>query len=285
MAILGILPGTEGVLALKSRWDAEFRLKAVEEATIVNDFDPVEGGGVGDYLYIRIIPTATAQVLSTTTEGSALTYNESTILRVYGEPRAIHSSVAIPEHMVSRLGSPDAAKMEAGLRKTLLESLDVDMDSRAGSMATSIGTILGPSNFDKSFLLNAQGTLATNAKSHVKIGSTPMHLKYHPTQIKYLNSVAEIANAESRGDAENPNVKGVILKAWGMTFAETGNITTSAGKYWNMLFAKSAFARAWNKEPYTKVPQDLELNKVIIAYTDYILAEVFDEDCVILQSA
>jgi len=283
---MGIRPGTEGASALKSRWDAVFRTKANEEMTIANDFDTPAGVEmIGDTLYIRIVPAITAQTLAGTSEGTSPTYHTGTITRVSDTPTFGYGAVELPDHLITRLGQADAAQLEAKYRSQLLAALDVQVDYDAGGLGPGISTVKGPGNFDKTQILDMQTSLATNAKDHYKAGQTECHLKYHPSQIKYVGNIAEFANANTRGGADNPNVKGVILKAWGMTFAETGNINLSAGNYWNMMFVRSFAVLAWNRKPFVKPAQDFELTKRILAECDFCTLEVFDEDAVAFKSA
>jgi len=288
MAILGIVPGTEGVLALKSRWDAMFRTKANEEMAIAQDFDTPTGDVTmeGDFLYVRIIPTSTAYVLATTAEAQdTLTYNESTVTRVSLTPRFIYSPFAIPDHMRSRLGDPDIGKLETGLRIQCLSAIDADVDTQAATLFQSISTVKGPFNADLANILDVKTALQTNAKEHVKQSSSVVHLKYHPSQIRFLNAIAQFANADARGDAENPNVKGFFIKAQGMTFNECGAVTLSGATYYNCAFARSAFMLAWWTKPKVKPPQDFELAKLFHTEADYAVGEIFDEDAVAWRSA
>ena len=293
MAYGGMIPGSVGSpgvggYALKSHWDAVFRTKATEEMAIANDFDAPQGVDVvGDQLLIRIIPMITAQTLLGTAQAdpTALNWVIDTILRVTQTPTFSYGAVSLPEHLTARLGAPDTGQLEAKYRQQLLAALNAAVDYNAGGLGPGISSIKGPGTLDKTQILDMQTTLATNSKNHVVVGVTEVNLKYHPSQIKYVGNIAEFANAATRGDAANPTVKGVILKAWGMTFAESGNINLSAGFYWNMMFAKSYGVLAWNQKPYVKPAQDYALASNIIGACDYCNVEVFDEDGVVFKSA
>lgn len=284
----GITPGTEGASALKNRWDAVFRTKANEEMVIANDFDSPQGVEmIGDRLWVRIVPIISMNTLASTAQGqgAGILYHTTSISRVSAVPTFIYGAVQLPDHLVTRLGSPDSAQLEAKYRSQLLAALDAQVDADAGTMIAGFSAVKGPSNIDKVTLLDAQTTLATNAKQHYVAGSTQCHLKYHPSQMKNVNAIAEVANANFRGDTANPNVRGVILKAWGMTFAETGSVQFSAGNYQNALFVPSAVVLAWNRKPYVKPAQDFELTHNIYGQADYGFVEVFDEDGVTIKSA
>lgn len=287
MAYAGITPGGPGINALRERWDARFLLKGFEEAEVVNDFDSPEGvDSVGEKIHIRIIPAVTAQTGGDSAEldPTALTYATDTILEVTDTPDYRYNVVALPNNLVARLGAPDTAKLEAGYRELMLGSLVAAVDYNGAGLFSGISTIRGPANADQALILDMQTALATAAKNHVQIGRTPMHLRYHPSQIKYVHSIAAYANAEQRGDAENPNVRGVILKAQGMTLQETGSINFSGGFYWNALYAKSYAVLAYNRKPHMLDKQPYGLANLLLGEVDFLTVEIFDEDGVAWKS-
>lgn len=278
--------GSSGTNAIKQRWDAVFHNAATEEMQIGQDFNEPSGvTEVGSQLNIRVMPKRTANTYAGTGTGVSLTYDDTAIASVNGTPTFKMVAVRPTDVFYSRLGKEDSPKYEAAERKQCLLAIDEAVDQLCGAQGSGFSTLKGPGNLDKATLLDAQGTLATNAQSHVVLGQTPMHLKIHPTQIKYLHNIAEIMNAELRGDSENPNVKGVIVKAWGMTINETGNVQYTGGYYYNMLFAKTAQVLAWNMKPKVKPSQDFEATKLIIVEADACPVEVFDLDGLAIRSA
>jgi hypothetical protein len=283
-----ITPGGPGVNALRERWDARFHLKGFEEAEIVSDFDQPEGvDSVGEQIHIRIIPAVTAQTGGDSSEldPTALNYASDTILEVTDTPDYRYNVVALPNNLVARLGAPDTAKLESGYRELMLGSLVAAVDYNGGGLFPGISAVRGPANADQALILDMQTALATGAKNHVKIGKTPMHLRFHPSQIKYVHNIAAYANAEQRGDSENPNVGGVILKAQGMTLQETGNINFSGGSYWNALYAKTYAVLAYNRTPHMLDKQPYGLSNLLLGEVDFLTVEVFDDDAVAWKSA
>lgn len=288
MAVQNILPGTLGLAALKQSWDGQFRVQGFEEAVIGGDFDKPEGVTASGTQYnVRIVPRVTVRTATTTTEMDAtnLTYETGTVLSVNDTPTMSYVIVGLPKNLTDRLGGPDTASLTAAYRKLMLGGLMAAVDADSGSLGPGISTVKGPGNFDQSQILDMQTSLATNARNHVSLGVTPMHLRFHPSQIKYVHNIAAYANAEQRGDAENPNVRGVILKAQGMTLAETGNIAFSGGFYWNMLYASSYAVLAYNQAPIIDGTEVLGFSTLVKGHADYLNVEVFDEDGVVFKSA
>lgn len=288
MSFGGITPGGAGSAALKRIWDADFRVQGFEEAKIAADFDKPQNVEVtGSLLTVRIVPRITAITAANTDQldPPSLTYETASILTVTDSPTFSYGVVALPKNLTDRLGGSDTAGLTSSYRKLMLGMLNQAVDADAGSLASGISTVKGPGNFDKSQILDMQTALATNSRNHVEVGRTEMHLRYHPSQIKYIGNIAEFANANQRGDDANPNVRGVILKAWGMTFAETGNILFSGGFYWNMLYASSYAVLAYNQTPVVDDGEEYGFTTLIKGHADYLNVEVFDEDAVTFKSA
>lgn len=284
MAISGIIPGSVGAEALTEEWTSEIMLKPNEEAVIASDVMRPKGvrRGVGNKLHITILPIIAAQELAAGDQGqgSGITAHTGTILEVEASPVFSYGVVELPDHFVSKLkgGGRDSA-VEAGYRKQLLASMATKQDVEIGELVASLLNQLGgPGNFDQAGLLALIGTVVTNAKEFINMneGGTPnLHVKYHPSQFQYINSIAGISHAYARGDGKG--TRGVVQDAWKSTFAETGNIYTAAGVAYNVAMTKECFVIAFNEEPMIKPTQDFELTRRIIAKQEFAVAEQFDE--------
>lgn len=287
MAATGLTTGNEALYALKSRWESIFRTAANEESVIIKDFDsPQSTERIDNLLNIRIVPVFTLTEYTSTLEGNPATgYQDAAITAVTCSPRFFGGIVQFPDNLKSNLGAPDFAQLEAAYRKQGLAALDAQFDAVGAALASAVSTVKGPGNFDKTSLLDAINAVVTGGKDHIKIGTDRVHVKYHPTQWKHLMAVAEIANAYARGDKQNPNVKGVIMDAWGADFAETGNVLLSGGFYHNMFFLKSAFVFGWNLKPTVKPMQDYEYSSRLVVEGEGGAAEVFDADACVHKSA
>lgn len=282
-----IRPSTEGAALLKTMYDSDFRTKANEEPVVIADFDKPQGvERIGNSLVIRIIPVIAAQTLAASDTGQSLTAHTGTTTSVTASPVGRYGFVEIPIHLTSKFDGSENAAIIAAYRDQLKGSLDQEKDVYgAQTSITSAGVQThGPVNFDKSNLLAAKRKLRTSAKSHFKNGSM-IHMKYHPSQIDYVESIDSIMNAEARGDSENPYVTGFVNKAFGMTFAETANVYSAAGVVHNMLHLTSAFVQAYNINYKLLDPQDYLLTTRYLAYSEFGVAVPFPEDALDFQSA
>lgn len=286
MAAAGIRPGNEGANALRQEWDADIKTKPNEESVVTKRFGkPMGVDKIGEQLHIRILPTVAANRLETTAQGqgAGITYHTGNILEVTCDPFFSYGIVELPDHFLSKLNSPDQAAIKAGYRKQLMASLNEDIDREGGELAAGASVTKGaPSDFDKSLLLDALGTLRQNAKEFVKDG-TPMYLCYHPSQIRHVNAIGEITNAYATGKSRG-NIDGVVIDAWGAELAESGNVWQDAGVTYNLLHAKEAFVKAFNVEPTMKDPQEFEFVTRMPAYSEAGVVEVFDEAVVAILS-
>lgn len=284
---MAMTPGGDGAALLRTEYDADFRTKAYELPRIIADLDRPQGiDKVGNLLTVRIIPRFTATALAAADTGASLTADANATTSVTASPVGRYGYVQVPEHELSKMARGEDNQLKGKIRDQLLGTVKESLDAYAGStLGPGISTAKGPLNFDKANLLDAKQSLRINARGHYDIKTSTVHVKYHPSQIKHIESIAEIMNADMRGDSENPNVSGYVVKAWGMTFGDSGNIYSSAGVVYNMIHLSSFAAAGWNQTPYNKPTQDYELQTRFIAYGEMAVVEVFDEDAVLFKSA
>lgn len=284
---MAVTPGGDGAALLRTEYDADFRTKAYELPALIADFQkPVGIDKVGNSLVVRIIPIVTVTNLASTDTGASLTPDAHATSSVTASPVGRYGYVQIPEHEVSKMARGEESQMKTKYRDQILGGIKENMDAYAGStLGPGISTAKGPVNFDKANLLDAKQSLRINAKGHYDLKTSKVHVKYHPSQIKFIESITEIMNADARGDSENPNVSGFVVKAWGMTFRDSGNIYSAAGVVYNMIHLESFAVAGWNQVPYVKPPQDYELQVRFVGYGEMAVVEVFDEDAVLFKSA
>jgi hypothetical protein len=292
MAAAGIRPGSEGADLTAQEWSEEIMTAPNEEGVIVKDVKVATAtrskGAMGEVLNISIIPIVTARELTTSQQGqgSDITYETASVSDIQVTPLFTYGIVELPDHLTNKLSDSREAATKAAYRKQLLAMLDTKKDVEVGELATGfLSQLGGPGNFDKAGLLSALGTLTTNAKEFVKLrkgGRPAAHLKYHPTQLQYLNAISEISNAYARGDGAGTSE--VVMDAWNMTLEETGNIYVSAGVAYNLLFTPEAIVIGYNQKPIIKPEQEFEFVVRMPASQEFGVAELFDEACVVFRS-
>lgn len=286
MAVASITPGTEGLALLRTMYDAEIRVYPNEEGVIGPDIPRGRLEKAGRTMTIRRIPAVTINSLATTAQSDSanLTYETASTESANAAAVIRYAGVSIPRGLTDALLQPDQQAVRDGYRRSVQGGLEEAEDIYFGTLFTGINATKGPGNIDKAALLDLKQTLRINAKKHWQNGST-IHFKYHPTQIKHVENIAELMNAELRGDGENPNVKGFFVKGLGMTFAETANVPTSGGNYWNCAFLPTAFMKAYNQERTILDMEPSGLTVLMHGYVDVGAIEAFDQDAIIQKTA
>lgn len=284
--VASITPGTEGLALLRTMYDAEIRVYPNEKGVIGPDIPRAQVEKAGRTMTLRRIPAVTIRSLATTAQSDRvnLTYESASTESANASAVIRYSAVGIPRGLTDALLNADASGVRDGYRRSIQGGLEEAEDIVFGNLFLNISTTKGPGNFDKAALLDLKQTLRINSKGHFENGGM-IHLKYHPTQIKYVENIAELMNAELRGDGENPNVKGFFVKGLGMTFAETANVPFSTGNYWNCAFLNTAFIKAYNQERTVLDPQLDGLTVLYHGYVDVAGAEAFDADAIIQKTA
>lgn len=269
-----------GLNALTEEWTAEIMTKPNEEGVLVSKFSrPHDTKKIGNQLHMTIVPTIPATELSASADPLLVTPDHQELIEVTLSSTFSYNYVEISDTQFAKMMADRAGKLKAAYRKQLLAGLNTKQDTEGGELASSLSTQLGGGNFDQTLLVQAKGTLVINAKEFVRFndGVPSIHLVYHPTQMQYIDIIAGITQAYARGDKQNPAVKGVVHDAWGMSFAETGNVLVSGGFAYNLIFTPECFAIAYNEQPQLKAPQEYLYAVRILAKQEFGVAEVFDE--------
>lgn len=289
MAVANIRPGTEGSDLLRTQYDNEIRVFPNELGIISPDITLSQGTKAGSLFTVRRIPAVTINSLATTAQADSanLTYETGDTDTVTGAAVDRYAAVGVPLSLTERLDDADAQQVIAGYRQSIQGGLEEAEDVYLGlQLFTGVSTIKGPGNFDKAALLDMKQTLRTNSKAHYgKRSPSAMHLKYHVSQIKHLENIDVLMNAELRGDDENPNVKGFYVKGLGITFAPTGNVPFSGGAYWNCLHLSTAFVKCYNVRRRVLPPEVSGLSVLYHGYLSMVGVEAFDADAVVQKSA
>lgn len=206
-----------------------------------------------------------------------MTFEADTETNITVSPTFIYGAVGLSKHSQTRLLA--SAEYQKGVREQLVRTLKEEIDETAGELGDNLATsvIGGAQNLDKSLLLSGLAILRENSKRYYSPGKNTAYLRVHPRQMHHLYSIAEIANANLRGDSDNPNVTGVLVEAWGLDIGISGNIVNSGGFLHNMLFLKEAFVLAYNERPQLAPEQPNGLAMLLMSYAEFGVAEVWDE--------
>lgn len=285
--------GAAAINLLEQTWRPRLATQCNEEMRIVNDFDDGNDGigqGVGGTLNIRKIlriPTTKVAAQAANDGAKNLTYTANLEVNIPVTPQFAYGAVEMSQMTLTRLlASP---KLRAAYRQQIIAGIKTTMDADGGALVPSLSTIVkggAAQNFDKAFLLDGIGSLIELCKDMYDPGAGGWAmLKYHPRQYKFVHAINEITNAEFRGGDEKPVRKGWVWEAYGLNLMETGSILTAAGVAHNLLHITPSHVLAYNAKPDFLPPQLFELVWRLIAFTEYLLGEVWDEYAGDLQTA
>ena len=107
------------------------------------------------------------------------------------------------------------------------------------------------------------------ASPAVVVGEREIVACLHPGAGDGLTSANEFMNAEVRGDAENPWVRGIFVKAFGTLFKFTTKMPTANGNGGEgAIYVPETFAVGWNQRPTMLAPQTSGLATFHIGYAN-----------------
>jgi len=288
MAISTVVTTTHFTNFLETRWAPRLLLDTSEEMLIANKFmsgSDLDVEKVGNLLYVRKIAAKTTNKIAGTAavDAESLTFEADTETAVSVSPQFAYTAGAFSEAVKQRLMA--YPKFEKAVRTQFLRSMSEQIDADAGGLGDGFSVNVSDTNLSAALIRNALGTLRTNAKREYKTGKVGNAiLRIHPSQQQHLYGIPEINNAELRGDSDNPNVTGLLVKAWGCDVDISGNIESSGANRQNLLFIKQAAALVYNAEPQIQEPYQDGLATVVIGFCDYGIAEIYDEYAVAVRT-
>jgi hypothetical protein len=265
---------------LETRWSPRMLLDTSEEMLIANKFmsgSDLDVEKVGNLLYIRKVATKTTNKVagSVALDITSVTMEGDTEVAVSLSPQFAYCAATITEQVKQRLMAYPA--FEKAVRSQFLRSMSATIDADAGGLASELSNGVTDTNVGAALIRNALGTLRANAQREYKTGKVGSAvLRLHHSQQQHLYGIPEINNAELRGDSDNPNVTGLLVKAWGCDVDISGNIESDGGNRQNMLFIKQAFALVYNAEPQLVAPQATGIATFIGGFCDYAVGEIYD---------
>jgi hypothetical protein len=288
MALTSVVTTTHFTNYLETRWSPRLLMDTSEEMLLANMFmqnSDLDVEKLGNLLYIRKVAAKTTNKVAGTAalDAEALTFETDTEVAVSVSPQFAYTAGAFTEAVKQRLMA--YPKLEKAVRTQFVRSMTAQIDADAGGLGDGLSNSVSDVNLSAALIRQALGTLRTNAQREYKTGKVGgAILRIHPSQQQHLYGIIEISNAELRGDSDNPNVTGLLVKAWGCDVDISANIESSGGNRQNLLFIKQAFALVYNAEPQIQAPYQDGLATVVIGFCDYGVAEIYDEYAVSIRT-
>lgn len=227
---------------------------------------------------------ATNSLAATTSadDGTGLTYVVAADSNVPMPPINRYVAVAIARHQMSEMNVDPRGPFRISVEESLNEQIDAVCLQDASTLATNT-TGSGTAVIDKPGLLNLLEKLRFAARSAIKLGETKLWTIIHPGQFGDLMTVPELTAANLRGDSQDPNVRGMVLNGLGLNYKVSGNVYTSGGAAFNVIFVPEAFGIGWNEKPVV-MAQEFELQYRIIAYSNFAHAVVWDDRAALYET-
>lgn len=264
-----------GLKLVNEVWARQIEAAVYEDMVFANSV--TERDRLYNKLHIRKIGQFTPQTIGQypTTDGTTLSYSAAADTEVTLIPTANYVAVALHRSQLAQMNVDPRAEFRQSVEQALAQKIDNTTLQYVAQLVTTVagGASVG---IDRALLLNTLSALRTAARMAVQPGTSDIRLVIHPNQIASVMSIPEITSANLRGDGENPNVKGIVLKGLGITYDVSGNVYNDGTVLHNPLYVKSAFGISWNERP-SVMAQEFELQSRIIAYCNYGFNIIWDD--------
>lgn len=290
MAYNAVNTTTQMANLLETQYRKRFSLDTSERMVIASAFDDATEGlqKLGNKIVLRKIATKTARVGTATNamDPTGLDWEQDTELAVEVEPTFRYCAYSLNKPAQTRLLADNEFKR--GVREQMTRGLSEAIDLSAGDLASSLSTNVvgsGAVNLDQSLILEALGKLRIGAGRYFELGSTKAHFCVHPKQLQHLFGITNYMNAQFRGQDNGPVATGVVVPGWGVTIKISGNVDDSGGALHNFMHVKESHVIGWNEKPQLLPEQPYGLDLLLIAFTEAVVKEFYDEYAVDVQTS
>lgn len=267
--VRGSSTGTGRNLVYQS-WANTIEVPAYEKMIMIPTLD--EMGRPYGTQNIRYWDTLTAQtVASTAGTGTALdiagmTMNSGTPTSLTYTTSAVYVGVGVNKDVQSAV----EVDLDPGIRENvegcMADACDGVITALVNNLTDGIGDGATPGSAADVRKLVWQLRIESPA---VMVGEREIIACLHPGAGDGLTSAPEFMNAEVRGDAENPWVRGIFVKAFGTRFKFTTKMPTANGVGGEgAIYVPEAFAVGWNNRPTMLPPQQNGITTYHIGYAN-----------------
>lgn len=206
-----------------------------------------------------------ANAMASTDVGTGLLYQNPIGTEVTLTPASNYVAVAWSESEDAMTDIPLDSELAGDLEQALAEATDQSVLANVATLTQFRGGV--GVNVDAAMIRNALALIQRNTNGQVVAGQTTVYGLLDVAQYPHLMSIPEYTNAELRGDAENPNVKGIWAKGGGVMMMLTTVCTEDGNGVHGCMWIPMAFAVGWNVRTRTK-RQDLELQSRLILFNN-----------------
>jgi hypothetical protein len=159
------------------------------------------------------------------------------------------------------------------------------IEAATGANFQSATQIITNPTLDANTLRTATARLAANTNGYGLVGgANTIYLFASTTQLVSLQGIPEVNHAQARGDSENPYVKGIWVKGFGMLANISTVVAQDANGYHNGIFLAEALTVRWNVRSRIK-RQDYEYRNGYFGYANVGSAVVYDNRMVVVRTS
>jgi hypothetical protein len=183
--------------------------------------------------------------LAGTSVGTGLTYQDPVAAPPTLNPAGIYVALAWSQNENAENPYNIDSDLASEAERALAEGNDENGALQFASLTEFRGN--GVDDVTSALLRNAQALLTRNSNGEITPGGEKeIYLILDSSQYPATMSIEEYANAEARGDDENPYVKGVWSKGGGHNLLFSTVLPTDGNGTHGCLWVREAFGVGWN---------------------------------------
>lgn len=279
-------PGSEALAWVQTIYSKKIHVNAYNRKIVTQHFKDLneesQSGKPGQTFQWFTHANLARTSVTSTTNLQGIPYVANTEVAISGSASALLVAVQVDLTTIWRMVLDPRDTLKESIELSLAEGMDAAGAQLAASMvANSVGS--NASTLDKSLLSQARSKLSIGAKRYYIPGTTPAWFFYHPNQDIYAQNVVDWTASYARGDAEKPNVDGVINRASGFDWIMTPLVYSAGGIMYNFVATEYSHGFGYNQRTKLLV-QEFDAVIKLIGIADFMVMILKDPYGCVIQT-
>ena len=255
-------------------WTPEINIAPYEEMRIEPTFKRL--GKVGEKIHVRKHANlARVQPSDSTQLVDSPTYSGTTEVEVTGTPVTLYVIAATNQNTIARMMNDPRDTFRRSIDMSLAEGVDVACAAKIDDLVAVVGGV--GQNVTEATFLDGLVQLAASGKNSFVPGQTRGVFVFHTFQFDdVVDSTKGWNQYQIRGDQDVSVRTGMINRAYGIDFVESGNIQSIGGVFHNGLYIPEfTFGIGYNA-PITPSIEQRNLGWLVKGIVDFGVVTIWD---------
>lgn len=213
-------------------------------------------------LTVRKVTAASGSTIASTDDGTTVAFQGAGLTPVNMTPTWLYAAHQYPDSMRNQGGDEIDPALVKNLENAMAAYLDYTLLQNQAAFTNLIGN--AALDVDAAIFRGAVAQLFNTGKMEAEPGDALIYGILGALQLDDVMSIPEFVNADQRGDGENPLVKGIVSKGYGVDMQFTTLLYSDASGQHGGIWTKKAVGYYFNKRIGIEKQRYLKSNRIMV---------------------